>query len=79
VESFGFFCFLAERFAGSVSFGLRSGGCRKKNREEEEEGRARGRQEKVRNFWQKRHRSLEDSWLLDFSFNASVTRRWPAP
>ncbi len=78
VESFGFFCFLAERFAGSVSFGLRSGGCRKKNREEEK-GRARGRQEKVRSFWPRRHRSLEDSWLLDFSSAALVTRRWPAP
>jgi hypothetical protein len=33
----------------------------KKNREEEEEGRARGRHEKVRSFWQRRHRSLEDS------------------
>ncbi len=51
----------------------------KKTREEEEEGRAGGRQEKVRSFWQRRHRSLEDSWLLDFSFAASVTRRWPAP
>jgi hypothetical protein len=39
VESFGFFGFLAERFGASVSLGLRSGGCRKKNREEEEEGR----------------------------------------
>jgi len=34
--------------------------------EEEEEGRAGGRQEKVRSFWQRRHRSLEDTWLLDF-------------
>ncbi len=51
----------------------------KKNREEEEGGKAGGRQEKVRSFWQIRHRSLEDSWLLDFSFAASVTRRWPAP
>jgi hypothetical protein len=31
---------LVERFGGFVSLGLRSGGCRKKNREEEEEGRA---------------------------------------
>ncbi len=51
----------------------------KQTREEEEEGRARGRQEKVRSFWQRRHRSLEDSWLLDFSSAASVTRRWPTP
>jgi hypothetical protein len=29
---------LVERFGGFVSLGLRSGGCRKKNREEEEEG-----------------------------------------
>jgi hypothetical protein len=51
----------------------------KKTREEEEEGRAGGRHEKVRSFWQRKHRSLEDSWLLDFSFAASITRRWPAP
>jgi len=51
----------------------------KQTREEEEEGRVGGRQEKVRSSWQRRHRSLEDSWLLDFSFVASVIRRWPAP
>jgi len=51
----------------------------KLTKEEEEEGRAGGRQEKVRSSWQRRHKSLEDSWLLDFSSAASVTRRWPAP
>ncbi len=51
----------------------------KKIREEEEEGRAGGRHEKVKSFWQRRHRSLKDSWLLDFSSAASVTRRWLAP
>ncbi len=49
----------------------------KETREEEEEGRVAGRQEKVRSFWQRRHRSLEDCWLLDFSSAASVTRRLP--
>jgi len=32
-----------------------------KQTREEEEGRAGGRREKVRSFWQRRHRSLEDS------------------
>jgi len=51
----------------------------KQTREEEEEWRARDRQEKVRSFWQRRHRSLEESELLSFSSAASVTGRWPAP
>jgi len=46
---------------GSVSLRLRKGGCREKTREEEEGGRAGGREQKVRTFWQRRHRSLEGS------------------
>jgi hypothetical protein len=37
-----------------------------KNQSRRRKGRAGGRHEKVRSFWQRRHRSLEDSWLLDF-------------
>jgi len=51
----------------------------KQTREEKEEGRTGRKQEKVRSSWQRRHRSLEDSWLLDFSSTTLVIRRWPAP
>jgi hypothetical protein len=51
----------------------------KETREEEEEWRAGDRHEKVRSFWQKRLRSLEESELLSFSSTASVTGRWLAP
>jgi hypothetical protein len=37
-----------------------------KNESRKRKGRGGGRHEKVRSFWQIRHRSLEDSWLLDF-------------
>ncbi len=38
MESFGFFSFLAERFGGSVSLGLKSGGCRKKTEKKKRRG-----------------------------------------
>jgi len=58
-----------ERGSGGPS--LLDGGVEdveKQTRGEEEEWRAGGKQEKVRSFWQRRHRSLEDEPVIGFFF-----------
>ncbi len=59
--------------------GQRGGGCRERDQRRRGEFERGEGGEKVRSFGERRLRSLEESELLNFSFAASMTGRWPTP
>jgi hypothetical protein len=77
-ESFGGGIQKGRRIWRSGSLGWRGGGCRERN-QRRRRGVEREGGEKVRSFGERRLRSLEESELLNFSFAASMTGRWPTP